>query len=184
MSVCLFVCFAVLLCFCFLFLFFNEWKYLTGILINWKWAGRWPDPSSGCLRGGRLERWCGFKSTGCSYRASEISFQHPYHSAHSHLQRKLQKSDTLFRPLWVTHTHTHTHTQIKIKQAKRKSEICIWGNKILLSKQVVAHTFNPSTLETEIDRSLWVQGQLGLQNEFQDSQGYTEKLKTKQNKIK
>jgi hypothetical protein len=50
---------------------------------------------------------------------------------------------------------------------------------------VVAHTFNPSTREAEADRFL-VQGQPGLQSEFQDSQGYTEKpcLKnqTKQNK--
>jgi len=43
-----------------------------------------------------------------------------------------------------------------------------------------------STGEAETGRSLWVQGQSGLQGEFQDIQGYTEKsrLKTKQNKTK
>jgi hypothetical protein len=40
---------------------------------------------------------------------------------------------------------------------------------------VVAQTFNPSTWEAEAVRSLWVQGQPGLQSEFQDSQGYTVK---------
>ena len=39
----------------------------------------------------------------------------------------------------------------------------------------MAHSFNPSTKEAEAGRSLWVQGQPGLQSEFQDSQGYTEK---------
>ena len=34
---------------------------------------------------------------------------------------------------------------------------------------VVVHAFNPSTWEAEV-------GQRGLQSEFQDSQGYTEKL--------
>jgi hypothetical protein len=48
---------------------------------------------------------------------------------------------------------------------------------------VVVHAFNPSTQEAET-------GQPGLQSEFQDSQGYTEKPclekqnKTKQNKTK
>jgi hypothetical protein len=37
---------------------------------------------------------------------------------------------------------------------------------------VVAHAFNPSTWEAEAGG---VQGQPGLQSEFQDSQGYTEK---------
>jgi hypothetical protein len=39
---------------------------------------------------------------------------------------------------------------------------------------VVVHTFNPSTWEAEAGGFL-VQGQSGLQSEFQDSQGYTEK---------
>jgi hypothetical protein len=52
---------------------------------------------------------------------------------------------------------------------------------------VVAHTFNPSTLEAGAGRFLSsVRGQPGLQNEFQDSQSNTEKPclknKTKQNK--
>jgi hypothetical protein len=36
---------------------------------------------------------------------------------------------------------------------------------------VAVHTFNPSTWEADF----WVRGQPDLQNEFQDSQGYTEK---------
>ena len=40
---------------------------------------------------------------------------------------------------------------------------------------VVPPAFNPSTLEAEEDGSLRVQGQPGLQSEFQNSQGYTEK---------
>jgi hypothetical protein len=39
------------------------------------------------------------------------------------------------------------------------------------SQAVVAHAFNPSTWEVDF----WVRGQPGLQSEFQDSQGYTEK---------
>jgi hypothetical protein len=40
---------------------------------------------------------------------------------------------------------------------------------------MVVHAFNPSTWEAEAGGSLWVRGQPGLQSEFQDSQGYTEK---------
>jgi hypothetical protein len=40
---------------------------------------------------------------------------------------------------------------------------------------VVAHNFNPSTQKAEAAAFLWVRGQPGLQSEFQDSQGYTEK---------
>ena len=40
---------------------------------------------------------------------------------------------------------------------------------------VVVHNFNPSTWETEAGRSFWVQGHPGLQNKFQDSQGYSKK---------
>jgi hypothetical protein len=36
---------------------------------------------------------------------------------------------------------------------------------------MLVHAFNPSTWEVD----LWVQGQPGLQSEFQDSRGYTEK---------
>jgi hypothetical protein len=51
---------------------------------------------------------------------------------------------------------------------------------------VVAHTFSPSTWEAKAGRFL-SSSQPGLQSEFQDSQGYTEKPsleKTKQNKTK
>jgi hypothetical protein len=50
---------------------------------------------------------------------------------------------------------------------------------------VVAHTFNPSTQEAEAGGFL-VRGQPGLQSEFQDSQGYTEKpcLEKKKTKTK
>jgi hypothetical protein len=40
---------------------------------------------------------------------------------------------------------------------------------------MVTQSFNLSTWEAKAGRSLWVQGQPGLQSEFQDSQGYTEK---------
>jgi hypothetical protein len=61
-----------------------------------------------------------------------------------------------------------------------------------MTPRVVAHTFNPSTQETEAGRFLdfWFRGQSSLQSEFQDSQSYTEKPcldpppKTKQNKTK
>jgi hypothetical protein len=36
----------------------------------------------------------------------------------------------------------------------------------------VAHTFDPSTQEAEVDWSLWVQGQPGLHSQLQASQGY------------
>jgi hypothetical protein len=38
----------------------------------------------------------------------------------------------------------------------------------------VVHAFDPSTREAEAG-DFWVRGQPGLQSEFQDSQGYTEK---------
>jgi hypothetical protein len=58
--------------------------------------------------------------------------------------------------------------------------------KVYVCWAMVAHAFNPSTWDAETGGylRLWVQGQTGLQSEFQDSQGYTEKpcVKTKQNK--
>jgi hypothetical protein len=49
---------------------------------------------------------------------------------------------------------------------------------------VVTYPFNPSTQEAEAGRSLWVWGQPGLQSEFQDSQGSTEKPFLKNKKAK
>lgn len=40
---------------------------------------------------------------------------------------------------------------------------------------MVVYTFNPSTWEAEVGRSLSIQGLPGPQSEFQGSQGYTEK---------
>jgi hypothetical protein len=42
--------------------------------------------------------------------------------------------------------------------------------------EITAQGFKPSTQEAEAGGSLPVRGQPGLQSEFQDSQGYTEKL--------
>lgn len=52
-----------------------------------------------------------------------------------------------------------------------------------ISLIVVEHIFNSSTQEVEAGEPLWVRGLCDLQNEFQISQGYTEKLprKNKQN---
>lgn len=41
--------------------------------------------------------------------------------------------------------------------------------------RAVVHAFNLSTWEAGADRSLRVQGHLGLHTEFQDSQSYTDK---------
>jgi hypothetical protein len=48
---------------------------------------------------------------------------------------------------------------------------------------VVAHAFNPSTWEAEAGRFLSSRAAC-LQSEFQDNQGYTEKLCLKKNKTK
>ena len=56
------------------------------------------------------------------------------------------------------------------------------------SRETVVHAFNPSIQDAETGGSLWVQGQPGLQSQFQDSPGYTKKSclksKGKQNKNK
>jgi hypothetical protein len=49
---------------------------------------------------------------------------------------------------------------------------------------MVAHTFNPSTPEAEAGGSLRMWGQPGLQNEFQDSQGWAEKPHLKKQNTK
>jgi hypothetical protein len=41
---------------------------------------------------------------------------------------------------------------------------------------LVAHAFNPSTREAEAEAVRFLSSRPGLQSEFQDSQGYTEKL--------
>ena len=48
----------------------------------------------------------------------------------------------------------------------------------------MAYTFDPSTQEEEADRSLWIQGQTGLQSEFQDSQGCVVRPVSKKKKKK
>jgi hypothetical protein len=48
---------------------------------------------------------------------------------------------------------------------------------------MVVHAFNPSTWEPEA-ADFWVRGQPGLQSEFQDRQGYTEKPCLKKQKTK
>jgi hypothetical protein len=50
-----------------------------------------------------------------------------------------------------------------------------------MCQAVVAHPFNPSTFEAEAGGFLI--GQPGLQSEFQDSQGYTEKPCLKEKKL-
>lgn len=37
-----------------------------------------------------------------------------------------------------------------------------------------AHAFNPSGQEAAADRRLWIQGQTGLHDKFQDNQSYRE----------
>jgi hypothetical protein len=51
------------------------------------------------------------------------------------------------------------------------------------SQAVVAHAFNPSTWRQR-QADLWVQGQPGLQSEFQETQGFTEKPCLKKQKEK
>jgi hypothetical protein len=48
----------------------------------------------------------------------------------------------------------------------------------------VAHASNASTLEADAGGSVGVLGQPGLHSEFQDSQGYIERLCLKNNKMK
>ena len=49
---------------------------------------------------------------------------------------------------------------------------------------MVVHAFNPSTWEAEAGRSLCVQGQPGLQSQFQASWSYRETLSQKYKKKK
>ena len=58
-----------------------------------------------------------------------------------------------------------------------------WCNYVLIKDNLIFNLgvmvywhmpFNFSTKETEARRSLWIQGQSGLQNEFQDNQSYTQ----------
>jgi hypothetical protein len=54
-----------------------------------------------------------------------------------------------------------------------------------LDQAVMAHALNPSTQEAESGGSLWVWGQPGLQNEFQNSQAtqWNPVSKSKRNRI-
>jgi hypothetical protein len=63
----------------------------------------------------------------------------------------------IFAFCWVTCRRSHSQSQDSARQA------------------VVAHVFNPSTREAEAGGFLSFWGQPGLQSEFQDSQGDTEK---------
>lgn len=47
--------------------------------------------------------------------------------------------------------------------------------KLSKSQVAAAQIFNPSTLEPEVEGSLWVWDQPALQSKFEVSQGYTEK---------
>jgi hypothetical protein len=62
-------------------------------------------------------------------------------------------------------TYTENKNNLKKKKKKKKKKL-----------GVVAHTFNPSTWKVEAGKSLSLMpGCRCLQNEFQGSQGYTEK---------
>lgn len=43
-----------------------------------------------------------------------------------------------------------------------------------------AHAFNPRGQEAAADKSLWIQGQTGLPNKFQDNQSYRERPRLQQ----
>ena len=62
----------------------------------------------------------------------------------------------LTEPSYQLPPHTHTHKRL-LKSTNR-------------CQAVVAHAFNPSTRKAEAGRSLWLQGQPGLNSGFQDSQ--------------
>jgi hypothetical protein len=53
-------------------------------------------------------------------------------------------------------------------------------SKIKVGPSMMVWVFNPSTREAEAGGFLWVRSQPGLQSEYQDSQGYTEKPCLKQ----
>jgi hypothetical protein len=75
--------------------------------------------------------------------------------------------------------------QARLGECQPQGQWSHWKRKSLDNNEaVVAHAFTSSTGEAEAGQALWVRGQPGLQSEFQDSQGYTEKpyLKNKQQK--
>jgi hypothetical protein len=82
--------------------------------------------------------------------------KHVY-AVHAHMQAKQN-----------THTENKMHT-FPPPQMKNLS-----GYNIIFLPGMVAHTFNPSTPEAEAGEFLSSR-QPGLQSEFQDRQGYTEK---------
>ena len=68
-----------------------------------------------------------------------------------------------------THTHTHTHTHTKQKKKFNNNKLLV---KVKRESGMRAHTCNHSIWWAEPQESLQVQGQPGLQNEFQASQSY------------
>jgi hypothetical protein len=72
-----------------------------------------------------------------------------------------------------THTHTNTHTHIFFSNSSWNTLSCLYILATIKSASpgVVAH----AALRRQRQANFWVQGQPGLQSEFQDSQGYTEK---------
>jgi len=87
---------------------------------------------------------------------------HRHTNTHTQTHRHTHTYTQTHTHITHTHTHTHTHTQTS-------------------GPDMVAHVFNPSTQEAEAGVYLWVQGQPGLQREFQDIQGYLERTFLKKN---
>jgi hypothetical protein len=118
----------------------------------------------------QAREWLTVKSTSCPSRRPRFKSQH----LHGSLQPSVSPVPGIWCPLlnpqapdmclcmWCTDRKTYKH-KINFKLKKNKSNPD--GSDI----------YRKCTQETEAGASLWVQGQPGLQSEFQDSQGCTEK---------